>query len=141
MDSGSNIRLDPDVDESGNISQIPLSDLYGFPVFTEDTDRKAGGRRTDRQNTLTHIRRKVFENRDSSEDEMLWQIRSQIFQVTQEHIIAEPAEKTAVFPETGSILGFALTGIMILLLGLWKIRRLGRPFEDNPAHLADSLYS
>ena len=140
MESGSNIRLDPDVDESVDINRIPLCDLYGLPVFTEDTDRKAGERRTDRQNMLAYIRREVFEDRDSSEDEMLCQIRSQIFQVTQEHIVAEPSEKAEILPETGYLSGLAFTGIVILLLGLRKIWRLDRLPEDDTARLADSLY-
>lgn len=140
MDSDSSIRLDPDVIDSGNVSQIPLSDLYGIPVFTEETDHKAAGRRMDRENALAHIRREVFVVRGCGEDEMLQGIRRQIFRVTHEHIMAETVEETEIFleaktswgrPLTGILstgilsTGILLTGIFILLLGLKKIRHLG----------------
>jgi hypothetical protein len=123
--SGSYIRLDPDVADGGNINQIPLSDLYGVPVFTEDIDRKAGERRKDRQDALAHIRREVFGVRKCSEDEMIRQIRSQIFQGTQEYIVSGPAENAEMFSKTGFLPGFSLIGIFILLPGIRKIRRLG----------------
>lgn len=132
MDGGSNIRLDPDVAESGNINQVPLSDLYGLPVFTEETDHKAGERRKDRQNVFAHIRREIFEVSGCGEDEMLRQIRSQIFQVTQVHIMSEPAEKEAIFSERSLFLGFALAGTLILLLGPRKIRYSGRRKDQAP---------
>lgn len=116
MGSGSDIRLDPDVTDSRNFNQIPLSDLYGLPVFAEETDRKAGERRMDREDALAHIRREVFGVRKCSEDEMLWRIRSQIFQETQDHIVSGSAEKAEVYSETGSFPGVLFMGIFILLL-------------------------
>ncbi len=123
MGSGSNIRLDPDMSDSRDINQIPLSDLYGLPVFAKDTDRKAGERRMEREDALVHIRREVFGVRRCSEKEMLWSIRSQLFQETRDHIVSGAAEKAEVYSETGFFSEFLLMGIFILLLGLRKIRR------------------
>lgn len=126
MEDRSGIRLDPDVIESGDTGRIPLSDLYGFPVFTDDTDRKLSKLRTDREDTLACIRREVFGVRGCGEEEMLWGIRRQIFQVTQEQMMSETVEKTEVRLEMRAFWGILMTGTFILLLGYKKIRRSGK---------------
>lgn len=126
MKDRSSIRLNPDVIESGDIGRIPLSDLYGLPVFTDDTDRKLSELRKDREDTLACIRREVFGVRGCGEEEMLRGIRRQIFQVTQEQITSETVEKTDALLGMRSFWGILMTGTFILLLGHKKIRRSGK---------------
>mgnify|MGYP000081504816 FL=1 len=41
MSENNNIKLDPDVLNQQQNTKVPLSDLYGIPVFSPETDRMA----------------------------------------------------------------------------------------------------
>ena len=62
MDGEGYLRLDPDVAGSREGNRLPLSDLYGLPVFADDTQQKAGELHTKEKQMLEGIRQEVFEN-------------------------------------------------------------------------------
>ena len=61
MDGEGYLRLDPDVAGSREGNRLPLSDLYGLPVFADDTQQKAGELHTKEKQMLEGIRQEVFE--------------------------------------------------------------------------------
>lgn len=83
MAGNGEIRLDPDVPflggAEGRDGRIPLSDLYGLPVFAEAAGQKAKERRMEEEQSLEEIRREVFRADSQGIEEWIQEIRSQIF--------------------------------------------------------------
>ncbi len=94
MKSG-NIRLDPEVLEEEKESRVPLSDLYGIPVFSEDAADGAGKLKSDEKKELAQIRAAVFTADGNAERMRMRQIRRQVFQTARGFTRAEMPERKA----------------------------------------------
>ncbi len=103
----SDIGLDPDIFDSVNNGQIPLSDLYTLSVFAEDVEQRAAeGKRKEKEN-LEEIRHNLFKKSKERETEKLKKIHKQIFQTVPMFVeteelkraerIEEPEEVQSVF--------------------------------------------
>ena len=103
----SDIGLDPDIFDSVNNGQIPLSDLYTLSVFAEDVEQRAAeGKRKEKEN-LEEIRQNLFKKSKERETEKLKKIHKQIFQTVPMFVeteelkraerIEEPEEVQSVF--------------------------------------------
>lgn len=90
-----NIRLDPEVIEEQRESKVPLSDLYGLPVFSENTSDRAGKLEIDEKMELKQIRAGIFTADVGKEEACIGQIRGQVFQTAAGFTRMGGTEKTA----------------------------------------------
>ena len=140
MERNRDIRLNPelpslDMKEGGAGNKVPLSDLYGLPVFAAETGRKEWELHIEESRRLGRIRQEIF-GAKGKEEERLWKIRRQIFQSVsgeqmQEYSVSDSAaleDSTPVCSESGlaiTALLFMVTvaGIMNFLFGRRKTSR------------------
>lgn len=124
----SDIGLDPDISDSENKGQIPLSDLYTLSVFAEDVERRAAEGKVKEKQNLEELRYNLFQKNGEKEAEKLVQIHKQIFQTAPifaeaertvgEERIEEPKEAQNVFlmAETAAV------GLIVFSLAYEKTR-------------------
>lgn len=60
MSENNNIKLDPDVLNQQQNTKVPLSDLYGIPVFSPETDRMAEKVKANETDAVTQIEQQIF---------------------------------------------------------------------------------
>ena len=68
MSENNNIKLDPDVLNQQQNTKVPLSDLYGIPVFSPETDRMAEKVKANETDAVTQIEQQIFGERVSGEN-------------------------------------------------------------------------
>lgn len=81
MSENNNIKLDPDVLNQQQNTKVPLSDLYGIPVFSPETDRMAEKVKANETDAVTQIEQQIFGERVSGENQEIQKIRNQLFQM------------------------------------------------------------
>ena len=81
MSENNNIKLDPNVLNQQQNTKVPLSDLYGIPVFSPETDRMVEKIREDQADEVAQIEQKVFGEGVSGENQEIQKIRNQLFQM------------------------------------------------------------
>ena len=69
MSENNNIKLDPNVLNQQQNTKVPLSDLYGIPVFSPETDRMVEKIREDQADEVAQIEQKVFGEGVSGENQ------------------------------------------------------------------------
>lgn len=80
MSESGNIKLDPNVLNQIQDTKVPLSDLYGIPVFSPETDQVAEKVKEREEDTLSQIEKQAFKTSFSKEDQEVKKIREQVFQ-------------------------------------------------------------
>lgn len=108
MPDSSDITLDPGVLEGSQGDQVPISDLYGMPVFHPDIEDKIQDAEQEEAEDLKEIRQQVFEPHTDKEAEELGEIREQIFTVE------EPLSNTNASVRSGGYEGGALLAVEIM---------------------------
>jgi hypothetical protein len=115
----SDIGLDPDIFDSGNNGQIPLSDLYTLSVFAEDVEQRAAeGKRKEKEN-LEELRHNLFQKSKERETEKLKKIHKQIFQTVPMFVETEElkrAERIEEPEEVQSVFLMAETAAVVLIV-------------------------
>ncbi len=115
----SDIGLDPDIFDSVNNGQIPLSDLYTLSVFAEDVEQRAAeGKRKEKEN-LEEIRHNLFQKSKERETEKLKKIHKQIFQTVPMFVETEElkrAERIEEPEEVQSVFLMAETAAVVLIV-------------------------
>ncbi len=128
MDGEGYLRLDPDVDGSREGSRLPLSDLYGLPVFADDTQQKAGELHTKEKQMLEGIRQEVFEKggvwqgqdgRMGKEEARLTDIRNRIFETAPGSLMQEERRQEEQIQEDRLSAEMQAVVGMAIILGIW----------------------
>ncbi|MEZ3486967.1 MAG: hypothetical protein K1W22_10365 [Lachnospiraceae bacterium] len=128
MDGEGYLRLDPDVAGSREGNRLPLSDLYGLPVFADDTQQKAGELHTKEKQMLEGIRQEVFEKggvwqgqdgRMGKEEARLTDIRNRIFETAPGSLIQEEGRQEEQIQEGRLSAEMQAVVGMAIILGIW----------------------
>lgn len=126
MERNGRIHLDPDVlgpdmDDDGEIGQMPLSDLYGLCVFGTDAQQKAEEQRMQKEEGMGQIRQRVFEESGKDGDAWIFRIRAQIFQAAagfSESVFPAPGTSSDTDVPQGAWIVFGMLVIVLLCIFL-----------------------
>lgn len=80
MSESGNIKLNPNILNQMQDTKVPLSDLYGIPVFSPETNQMAEKVKEREEDALSQIEKQVFKTSFSKEDQEVKKIREQVFQ-------------------------------------------------------------
>ncbi|WP_270601432.1 type VII secretion EssA family protein [Faecalimonas umbilicata] len=133
MSENNNIKLDPNVLNQQQNTKVPLSDLYGIPVFSPETDRMVEKIREDQADEVAQIKQKVFGEGVSGENQEIQKIRNQLFQM-QTVLTKETIEnrKQIGFDHTHFlVIEIMFLVFMVMLLFYQKNRRKKRKEEND----------
>lgn len=132
MSENNNIKLDPDVLNQQQNTKVPLSDLYGIPVFSPETDRMAEKVKANETDAVTQIEQQIFgesfgrKSRNSK-------IRNQLFQMqtglTKETV--ESRKQIGLNHTHFLVVEIMFLVFMVALLFYQKNRRKKRKEEDD----------
>ena len=86
----SDIELNPGVLDGNQGEQVPLSDLYGMPVFSPDIEQQIKAAQKEQEKELTEIRDQIFDTHTTQDVKDMTEIRAQLF------TIDSPLKKTGV---------------------------------------------
>lgn len=132
MDGNGNIRLDPDVIESGEGGRIPLSDLYELPVFASAAAQEAGRFYTEEAKMLRRIQEGVFAAKGQEEEAArLADIRRQIFETVPGLVMAEGAGGREALQEPRLPAEIIVIGGAAVILGACRVSKLWRHWHDR----------
>lgn len=81
MADSSDIILNPDVLDGKQGGEIPLSDLYGMPVFRSDMQEQFEDADAEEDRELQEIRGQIFAPHTDAAAEDLTEIREQLFEI------------------------------------------------------------
>lgn len=84
MSENNNIKLDPDVLNQQQNTKVPLSDLYGIPVFSPETDRMAEKVKANETDAVTQIEQQIFGERVSGENQEIQKFAINYFRCRQD---------------------------------------------------------
>ena len=133
MSENNNIKLDPNVLNQQQNTKVPLSDLYGIPVFSPETDRVAEKVKANEADAVTQIEQQIFEERVSGENQEIQKIRNQLFQM-QTGLTKETVESRKQIGLDHShflVVEIMLLVFMVVLLFYQKNRRRKRKEEND----------
>ena len=133
MSENNNIKLDPDVLNQQQNTKVPLSDLYGIPVFSTETDRMAEKVKANETDAVTQIEQQIFGERVSGENQEIQKIRNQLFQMqtglTKETV--ESRKQIGLNHTHFLVVEIMFLVFMVALLFYQKNRRKKRKEEDD----------
>lgn len=131
MSENGNIKLDPNVLNQTQDTRVPLSDLYGIPVFSLETEQMAKEAKEEEADTLSQIKKQVFGMSFSKEDQEVKEIREQLFQ-TQTGLTKETVKDEADINHTYFlVVEIMLLVFMVVLLCYQKHRKRKRREEND----------
>lgn len=79
--SDSDIQLNPGVLDGNQGEQVPLSDLYGMPVFSPDIEQQIKAVQEEQEKELTQIRDQIFDTHTTQDVKDMTEIRAQLFTI------------------------------------------------------------
>ena len=77
----SDIELNPGVLAGNQGEQVPLSDLYGMPVFSPDIEQQIKAAQKEQEKELTEIRDQIFDTHTTQDVKDMTEIRAQLFTI------------------------------------------------------------
>ncbi len=77
----SDIELNPGVLDGNQGEQVPLSDLYGMPVFSPDIEQQIKAAQKEQEKELTEIRDQIFDTHTTQDVKDMTEIRAQLFTI------------------------------------------------------------
>ena len=122
MAESSDILLNPDVLDGNQSEAVPITDLYGLPVF----DPQIETAEQEETQELKEIRSQVFENHVDGTAQTVGQIRSQLFQTEPSLTKTEIPDRTADSGDYFLVIEFMVVGFLILLLFYQRYRQKKR---------------
>ena len=126
MAESSDILLNPDVLDGNQSDAVPITDLYGLPVFDPEIEEQIETAEQEETQELKEIRSQVFENHVDGTAQTVGQIRSQLFQTEPSLTKTEIPDTT---PDSGDyfrVIEFMVVGFLILLLFYQRYRQKKR---------------
>lgn len=102
----SDIELNPGVLDGNQGEQVPLSDLYGMPVFSPDIEQQIKAAQKEQEKELTEIRDQIFDTHTTQDVKDMTEIRAQLF------TIDSPLTKTGA---AGRAYGNGEPGMLVVL--------------------------
>lgn len=126
MAQSSDITLNPDVLEGSQGEAVPITDLYGIPVFAGEIEELINTAVQEQAQELKDIRSQVFLPHTDETAENMSQIRSQLFQAEPPLTKTEAADRTADSGNYFLVLEFMLVGFLIILLFYQRYRQKRR---------------
>ena len=105
----SDIELNPGVLDGNQGEQVPLSDLYGMPVFSPDIEQQIKAAQKEQEKELTEIRDQIFDTHTNQDVKDMTEIRAQLF------TIDSPLTKTGA---AGRAYGNGEPGILVALAAM-----------------------
>ena len=116
MAESSDILLNPDVLDGNQSEAVPITDLYGLPVFDPEIEEQIETAEQEETQELKEIRSQVFENHVDGTAQTVGRIRSQLFQTEPSLTKTEIPDRTADSGDYFLVIEFMVVGFLILLL-------------------------
>lgn len=126
MAESSDILLNPDVLDGNQSEAVPITDLYGLPVFDPEIEEQIETAEQEETQELKEIRSQVFENHVDGTAQTVGQIRSQLFQTEPSLTKTEILDRTADSGDYFLVIEFMVVGFLILLLFYQRYRQKKR---------------
>lgn len=126
MAESSDILLNPDVLDGNQSEAVPITDLYGLPVFDPEIEEQIETAEQEETQELKEIRSQVFENHVDGTAQTVGRIRSQLFQTELSLTKTEILDRTADSGNYFLVIEFMVVGFLILLLFYQRYRQKKR---------------
>lgn len=133
MSENNNIKLDPNVLNQQQNTKVPLSDLYGIPVFSPETEQAAEKVKANEADAVTQIEQQIFGESVSGENQEIQIIRNELFQI-QTGLTKETVESGRQIDLDHThflVVEIMLLVFMVALLFYQKNRRRKRKEEND----------
>lgn len=126
MAESSDILLNPDVLDGNQSEAVPITDLYGLPVFDPEIEEQIETAEQEETQELKEIRSQVFENHVDGTAQTVGRIRSQLFQTEPSLTKTEIPDRTTDSGDYFLVIEFMVVGFLILLLFYQRYRQKKR---------------
>ncbi len=127
MAESSDITLDPGVLEGNQGEAVPITDLYGMPVFNAEVEKQIQEAGQKKEQELKDIRSQVFSTHTDKTAQTVSEIRSQIFQT--EPVLTKTESSRGTTAGGGSsflVLQFMAVTFLIIMLFYQRHRQKRR---------------
>lgn len=122
------ITLDPGVLEGSQGETVPITDLYGLPVFDPDIEKQIDAAEQEEQWEISTIRSQIFHAHADETAENIRQIRNQVFQ-TEASLVKTTGAKEEDADGSGNtvlVLQFMAVIFLVILLFYQRYRQKRR---------------